>query len=311
MRRCLALLLLFAMPAFAISRVQKSSLVGVSSSLTCKPNLSSSTTMNDLLVVWASWTPGSSVSASVSDQVFNSFSSAVGPTLQGNASPQISAQIFYAKKITPNTGGDNITVTFSSAATASCVAVEYSGLDPAYPLDSVSAASSLTTGFLLDSGAAAPANANLLVFGAGATDASTLVTLAAGTGFTSLVANTKSIAEEDITTSPNVTLQRAPATGDSAHLGNWVMQMAVFRDTAWTMPAGWSPVRPYQVLDGTQFSGADACARAQAAANTTINGVPTMVVDSRGEILNGIPCATPPQFATGGEWLLPAGQFKI
>src|ERR1700676_1181060 len=121
MRRCLALLLLFAMPASAaITRVQKSPLVNVSSSTTCKPNLSSSTTMNDLLVVWATWTPGNSVSASVGDQAGNSFPSAVGPTLQANASPQISGQIFYAKKIFPNTGGDNITVTFSSAATASC-----------------------------------------------------------------------------------------------------------------------------------------------------------------------------------------------
>jgi len=115
MRRCLAVLLLFAMPASAaISRVQKSSLVIVSNSLTCKPNLSSGTASGNLLVVWAAWTPGNTVSVtSVGDsQPLNSFPSAVGPTLQASASPQISSQIFYAKSIHGNAGSDNVTVIY-------------------------------------------------------------------------------------------------------------------------------------------------------------------------------------------------------
>src|ERR1700722_8798590 len=112
MRRCLAALLLFAMPSFAaITKVQQSLLVNVSSSSACSPNLSSNTTIHDLLVVWVTWTPGNTISVtSVGDsQPLNSFPSAVGPTLQASASPQISAQIFYAKNIQPNTGGDTIT----------------------------------------------------------------------------------------------------------------------------------------------------------------------------------------------------------
>jgi hypothetical protein len=323
MRRYFAsVVLVLTVPAFAtIAPVQHSPLASVSNSSTCSPNLSSSTIAGDLLVVWATWTPGNTVSITTvfDQQTLNSFPSAVGPTLQANASPQIGAQIFYAKNIHGNTGGDNITVQFSgTATTASCVAVEYSGADQNYPLDSVSAGHSYSAGSLLDSGTVAPANANLLVFGAGATDSSSTLFLTVGnTGFASIVANANVIAEQDITTSANNTLQRAPANGDAGHPGNWVMQMAVFRDASWAVTGGSNPARPAQIQFADQFPGTDACVRAQTAANTTINGVLTMVVDSRGEITNGIPCATPPQFgvpgmsSAGGEWLLPMGQIQI
>jgi hypothetical protein len=142
-RSFLAALLLFAMPSFAaISKVQQSPFANVSNSSTCVAALPSGTSIHDLLAVWVTWTPGNTVSVTTvfDQQSSNSFPSAVGPTLQANASPQISAQTFYAKNIQPNTGGDNITVQFSAnATTASCAAVEYSGLDRNYPLDSVSA----------------------------------------------------------------------------------------------------------------------------------------------------------------------------
>ena len=132
MRRCLALLLLLAVPASAaILKVQQSPLTNVSSSTTCKPMLSSGTS-TAILVVSATWTPGNTVSVTTvfDSQPANSFPSAVGPTLQASPSPQISAQIFYAKNITGHSVNDTVTVQFSgTATTASCVAVEYSGVD--------------------------------------------------------------------------------------------------------------------------------------------------------------------------------------
>jgi hypothetical protein len=225
-------------------------------------------------------------------------------------------QTFYVVS-NGNTGTSyKATVTYSGSGpdvSSGCVAVEYSGTDPNYPLDSVSAAYSYSAGSLFDSGTAAPANANLLVFGGGTTDTGGAF---AGSGFMQVQRSTdgNSVTEEYInpTSSPNNTLQRATAKTALPATGNWLMQMAIFRDASWTVTGGWNPARPAQIQFANQFSGTDACARAQTAANTTINGVPTMVVDSRGEILNGIPCTTPPpQFATGGEWLLPAGQFQI
>jgi len=70
------------------------------------------------------------------------------------------------------------------------------------------------------------------------------------------------------------------------------------------------------VLDSTQFSGADDCAKAQAAFGTTVGGLGTVIVDSRAALADwvsgGIPCATPPApTGIGGEWLLPSGPFVI
>ena len=161
-------------------------------------------------------------------------------------------------------------MTFSSSAGVSsgCVVAEYSGADIYYPLDSVSAAYS-TSGnptALLDSGTVAPANANLLLFGGGTWDAGSLI---AGPSFTSVQASPSgsSITEQQIV-SGNNTLQRAtaiPNPAPSGSGGNWLMQMAVFRDASWTVGGGWTPVRPYQVLDASQFPGVDIGAKINSA----------------------------------------------
>jgi hypothetical protein len=59
--------------------------------------------------------------------------------------------------------------------------------------------------------------------------------------------------------SGNNTLQRATAVPSPALPGggNWVMQMAVFRDASWTVAGAWSPVRVGQVVDASQFPGSD------------------------------------------------------
>jgi|HubBroStandDraft_2_1064218.scaffolds.fasta_scaffold42266_4 hypothetical protein len=64
MRRYFAsVVLVLTVPAFAtIAPVQHSPLAIVSNSSTCKPMLSSGTSTGNLLVVWATWTPGNTVS---------------------------------------------------------------------------------------------------------------------------------------------------------------------------------------------------------------------------------------------------------
>ncbi len=272
----LCVILLLTLPAFAtIANVQsnaKWTCTGSGSSITCSVILTTQpTTTGNLLAVWTFWESTSTYTAAVTDSIVspqpNTFYSAVGPTLQSVSNT--SAQIFYAKNITGSTPPNKDTVTVTFTCVSSCgspsisaggiVAVEYSGLDTMYPLDSVSAGYSTSgnpTG-LLDSGTVAPANANLLVFGGGTSD--TTYTVSVGSGFTSIQSNPGSITEQLITTSPNNTLQRAtaclgtplpcPATGD------WVMQMAVFRDASWTVGGGWTPVRVGQIVDASQFTG--------------------------------------------------------
>jgi hypothetical protein len=137
------MLLLCATPVLAaITKVQSNATWNTSVG-SCTVPLTN-TVSTHLLAVWATWSPTSLTVSSVIDSATsppNQFPSAVGPTVQSAASTPFSAQIFYAKNITGVSGTDNVVVTFSgTATTASCVAVEYSGLDIYYPLDSVSAA---------------------------------------------------------------------------------------------------------------------------------------------------------------------------
>jgi hypothetical protein len=251
----LSALLLFATPALAtITQVQSNATWGTPNTTTCTVGLTNTTHPN-LLVVWATWSP-SSLTASVNDQPnTNSFPSAVGPTVQ--SASNTAAQIFYSKSI-HGTTSDNIQINFSggTASTASCVAVEYSGADQNYPLDSVSAGYGYSAGSYMDSGTAAPANANLLVFGGGVNSNNTLPS--PGSGFTSVQSNggTGSVTEQMIV-SGNNTLQRATAALSGAGTGNWVMQMAVFRDASWTVAGGWTPTRLRNIVYADQFPGSD------------------------------------------------------
>jgi hypothetical protein len=276
-KRLLLVLVLLALPAAAtISKVQSAATWNTTSTTTCTVALTS-TTDHNLLVVWGTWSP-STLSASVVDHAnTTAFPSAVGPTIQ--SASNTAAQIVYQNNINHTTGTDNVVVTFNgTATTASCVAVEYSGADLNYPLDSVSAGYS-TSGnptSLSDSGTVAPANANLLVFGGGINDGGTVI---AGSGFTGIQAHSVgsggAITEQNTSAiSGNNVLQRATAcvgSGSlcSAGIGNWLMQMAVFRDASWTVAAGWSPARTGQIFDASLFPGGIPSANASA---ITLNG---------------------------------------
>jgi hypothetical protein len=274
LKHVLLSIVFFALPAFATISQRQSPVSQWNSSpqTTCYATLGSGYQSGDLIVVWTYWTSSSSLTASVGDQVTNnSYVSAVGPTLQSASSTPITAQIFYVANTRTHTGTDLVTVTFSgSASTSGCVFVEYQGADIYYPLDSVSAGYS-TSGnqtSLLDSGTAAPANGNLLVFGGGTTDNGT-ASLIINSPFSVVQNHSGSITEQMIVSASmslpqgNNTLQRAQASSTAS--GNWVMQMAVFRDASWTVAGGWNPVRITQVLDATQFPGSDIGAQINAA----------------------------------------------
>jgi hypothetical protein len=142
----------------AISQVQsKANWSGGTASCAVTPT--SGTTNKNLVVFWATWTSTSTLTAQVSDGGFNTYVSAVGPTLQSATSTPTSAQLFYAKNITGTTNQITVNFTGGSASTSGCVFVEYQGADQTYPLDSVSAGLSTSGNMtnLLDSGTVAPA----------------------------------------------------------------------------------------------------------------------------------------------------------
>jgi hypothetical protein len=244
------------------------------SGTSCAATFTSIPATGDLVVVWTFW-QSTTFTATAKDNLTcgthpcNTYLSAVGPTLQPSASTPTSAQIFYAKDFQNPSGlSVMVTVTFTGTVSlAGMVIVEYSGLDQNYPLDSVSAgySTALNPTSLLDSGTVAPANSNLLVFAGGISDGGTATP---PTGFSSIQSHSFSagsaITEQN--TNPiagNNVLQRATAclttgpTCPTTPTGNWLMQMAVFRDASWTVSGAWSPVRIKSIRYADQFPGVD------------------------------------------------------
>jgi hypothetical protein len=271
--------LLFALPMFA-SISQKQAPVATwntGSQTSCTATLGP-TTAGDLIVVWTYWKTSGTNNITV-NRVTDSYGngtgsptpvypSAVGPTLQ--PASNTAAQVFYASNTLSGSGNDAVLVTFSGSVgvASGCVAVEYQGADTMNPLDSVSQAISYggSPSGTLDSGTVAPANANLLVFGGGNIDNSAAPN--PGSLFANVESNSStnnsSITEQYIPSSPNNVLQRATANYTTlTPMGNWVMQMAVFRAAAWTVASGWSPARTPQVINAAQYPGSDPCVQAQ------------------------------------------------
>lgn len=253
--------------------------------VTCQVPSSMATSSQNLLAVWVFWqtSPTTPYTAAVGDTPSNSFSSAVGPTVQSSTTTPTTAQVFYAKNILGSSPHDTITVTFTCpAAVPACasamnpqiniagvVMVEYSGLDQNNPLDIVNEAisNSLSPSAILDSGTASPANSNLEVFGAGYADTASVV-MTAGSGSTSLQAangpwGTGLVEDNSSAISSNNVLQRATicigggAPCPATHPGNWLMQMAVFRGATWTTAQGTSSTRAHGVVYADQFPGVD------------------------------------------------------
>lgn len=329
-------MILLSLPVSAtISQVQSTAAWGQSGT-TCMATFNAAPQSGDLIVVWTSWTwtvaPGTNITVTgVTDEQLNPYLSAVGPSFRTtNNSTMTGAQIVYARNVIGG-GPDKVTVTFNTPTgptSSNCVAVEYSGADLVNPLDSTTGSySSSSTGFL-EGGNLIPASSNLLVFAGGVAD-SPNTAMTAGSGFASVQASnggwgTAMVENASAALSGTNSLPRATACIGSNSGGtslpcppggtaaNWLMDVAVFRESPSTVAGGWNPVRPYQVADATQFPGVDPCVQTKTAIEIPISNNQSPVVDSRGFISNGIPCSVAPMAPTDkGTWFPSPGVWEF
>ena len=172
-------------------------------------------------VVVVGWNDSTATVNSVRDSKGNVYTRAVGPTV---VSGFLSQSIYYAKNIVSAAAGSNIvTVTFSTAAAYPDIRIlEYSGADPATPVDVTAANSGNSTSS--SSGSATTTNATDLIFGANMVYTTTT---GAGSGFTKrlLTSPDADIAEDRMVTATGSYSATAPIRPS----GRWIMQMVAFR----------------------------------------------------------------------------------
>ena len=175
----------------------------------------------DLNVVVVGWADSTSTVSSVTDSMGNSYSLAVGPTVQPGYETQ---SIYYAKNIAAAAANGNIvTVTFSAAAAYPDIRIlEYSGADPNSPLDVVAAGTG--TNSPTNSGTATTTNASDLLFGASTVWTSNI---GAGAGFTAriLTQPNHDLVEDEMV----VTTGSYSATAPLNNPGPWIMQLVAFK----------------------------------------------------------------------------------
>jgi len=186
----------------------------------------------NLNVVVVGWHDTTAQVASVTDTMGNAYRSAVGPTLLFG---QLTQSIYYASNIGAAAAGANsVTVSFTMPAVLADVRIlEYSGLDPASPVDVTASAT----------GSAATSSTPPVVTSAApdllfAANTVTTTTSGPGSGWTSRVVTFPDgdIAEDQVASA-------AGSYGAAASLvapGPWVMQMVAFK-TATSAPPPTAP----------------------------------------------------------------------
>jgi hypothetical protein len=249
--------------ATMISFVQGNDAVPQSSQASVPVAFTAAQTAGHLNVVVVGWNDSTATVSSVTDKSGNTYTLAVGPTIQSGVATQ---SIYYAKNILAAAAGANIvTVTFSVAAAYPDIRIlEYSGADPNGPVD-VTAASSGSSA-TSSSGAVTTTNATDLLFGANLVQTATT---GPGTGFTSrlLTSPDGDIAEDEMVTAIGSYSATAPLS-----TGEWIMQMVAFRTP--TIPPTVSSVSP---SSGTSLGGTAVTitgANFEAGAAVTIGGTP-------------------------------------
>ncbi len=212
-----------ALPA-AISYVQGNYATPQTPQTTVNVTFNSAQTAGHLNVVAVGWNDSTATVTRVADSKGNTYTRAVGPTIQSGVASQ---SIYYAKNIVAAAAGTNtVTVTFSTAASYPDIRIlEYSGVDPNNPVD-VTAASS-GSGTSSSSGSATTTNATDLIFGANLVQT---LTTGPGSGFTNrlLTVPDADIAEDKMVTTTGSYSATAPVSPS----GLWIMQMVAFRTPA-------------------------------------------------------------------------------
>jgi hypothetical protein len=175
----------------------------------------------DLNVVAVGWNDGTAAVSAVTDNSGNTYTLAVGPTVQAGTASQ---SIYYAQNILGAAAGANsITVTFSPAAAYPDIRIlEYSGADPNNPVDvTVTGSGNSATS---SSGSVTTTNATDLLFAANLVQSTTT---GPGAGFTSrlLTQPDGDIAEDTMVT----TTGSYGATAPVSPANPWIMQLVAFR----------------------------------------------------------------------------------
>jgi hypothetical protein len=175
----------------------------------------------DLNVVAIGWNDTTSTIASVVDTLGNPYTLAVGPTHLGS---DLSQAMYYAPDIAAAAAGDNsVTVFFNQAANVVDLRVlEYSGLDPAAPLDKTATGTGDSAG-PATTAAVVTTTARELLVGAGMT---TEGYTAGGTSFSMRVVTSDGDIAEDRTVSATGSYTASAPVSKSCE---WLMQLATFR----------------------------------------------------------------------------------
>ena len=184
---------------------------------------SSAQTAGNLNVVVVGWNDSNATVTRVADSKGNTYTRAVGPTIQSGVASQ---SIYYAKNIVAASARTNtVTVTFSTAAAYPDIRIlEYSGADPNNPVDVTSA--NYGNGSACNSGSATTTNATDLILGASIVQTMT----GTGGGYTRRILTQPDgdIAEDQMTTA----MGNYSATASVNPSAQWIMQMVAFRTPA-------------------------------------------------------------------------------
>jgi glucose/arabinose dehydrogenase/chitodextrinase len=187
----------------------------ISSGTVSSVPFANSNTAGNLIVAYVVWNNSGAVT--LTDIRGNAYTP-VAPITKWRSSSW-SSQVFYAKNI--GGGANTVTATFGTAIKQFGVVYihEYAGVDKVNPFDAT--ASAVGSSSAMNSGSATTANANDLIFGAGASLKSVT---ASGSGFTSRSTAFDNITEDKVVST--VGSYNATATQNS---NVWVMHMVAFR----------------------------------------------------------------------------------
>ena len=185
--------------------------------------LPSAATAGDLEVVIIGWGDTVSAVSGVTDDAGNNYAQALAAT--SNPGKGLSQTIYYAKNVKSNT---SITVTFNrSAVTPDIRVLEYSGLDPASPLDTnpASANFKIGSGTVADSGPVTTTFNNNLIIGAAMVSQSVI---SAGGGFTVVTISANGNDAQHQINGNAVSGMDPSATLANGTPNAWVMQAVTF-----------------------------------------------------------------------------------
>ncbi|MGC2388221.1 MAG: hypothetical protein WA621_02395, partial [Candidatus Acidiferrum sp.] len=200
-------------PLTTVTYVQNASSTPQGKVGTVKATFAAAQTLGDLNVVAIGWNDATATISSVEDTAGNTYTLAVGPTVQSGLATQA---IYYAKSIAA-ASSNSVTVTFSGPATSPDLRIlEYANADPTNPVEVAASASGTSANSTVS---LITASASDLIFAANLVQTETT---GPGAGFTSRVITSPDgdIAED---------MQVGAAGGYTASApvnpaGGWIMQ---------------------------------------------------------------------------------------